>query len=1055
MKNYKHYIFYLLPCLILFLSQPVFSGVTGKIAGRVIDKENQQPLAGTNVFIEGTTLGAAVDLEGYFTILNVPPGVYDIKASMVGYTEVTMKDVRVITDQTATLNFELQIEIMQSETIVVVAERKAVKADVATSVAAFSQGEISTIPISSVEDIVSLQAGVENGFVIRGGSAQGALFQVDGVSMRDPRNNMPISNVAMSSLQEVSIERGGFNAEYGQVRSGIVKIVTKEGAADNYFSNIILKYSPPTRKYYGISPFDPNSTMLRPFLDPEVCWTGTNNGTWDIYTRRQYVDFVGWNEISRRLMTDSDSANDLSPAAAQQLFRWQHRRQESNDQPDYNIDASLGGPVPWLGKKLGNLRFFTSFRTEREMLVVPLSRPDYKDYYWSLKLNSNISPAIQLTISSMIGKSYQVAQNEAGLDNSASYIRSAEQVAAQISNPAVVRATNSRLFCDSYFSSGDVRFQSFAAKMTHVLSSKMFYDLSLEYILRQYHIIPIRERDLTNNIEFIPGYFTNETPFGFSPEDYPGIDGMLTGGHTSTARDFSEISATTLKLDFSSQVDRSNLVKIGFELLYGSLNLEYGDVKQQYPASDIYVKMNKYPMRGSVYFQDKLEFQDLIVNGGVRIDYSNANTIWPDVDTWDKKFYSSNYAEGSSVSTRKAKPETSISPRLSISHPITENSKLFFNYGHFKQLPTYEQLFRLSRGGSNEVQGIGDPNLDLEKTIAYELGYDHALANIYLIQLAAFYRDISSERDYTTYISADGSINYLKATNNLYEDIRGFELTLRKQGGNWWTAFLNYTYQVSTRGHFSRGVIYQDPTAQRIYDQNTRNMYQERPIPQPFTRLNVNFFTPNKSGPLVLGFYPLAEWNLNILTDWRAGPWLTWNPSNQLNISQNVKSKDWFNVELRLMKSFKWDRIQLSVFMDIYNALNIKRLSLNSFYDGFDLQYYFQSLHLPRSNDYDNITGDDKVGDYRKHGVAFQPIEMVGNVYALDEATISNRAIYYDATTGRYMNYINGQWTEVEKKRMQKILDDKAYIDMPNHSYFNFLDMRQIFYGINISFSID
>ncbi|MDZ7264462.1 MAG: TonB-dependent receptor [candidate division KSB1 bacterium] len=1040
--------------LLLSMVAVVFAGTTGKIAGRVTDRETGNPLPGANVVIVGTSMGAASDLNGNFIILNVPPGSYDVKATVIGYAAMTVQEVRVKIDQTERVDFALQIQVIEGEVVTVVASKNPVKADVSTSVSSFASNEVATLPITNVADVVGLQAGVERGLSIRGGGAGEALFQLDGVTLRDPRNNMPITNVAVSSIQEISIERGGFNAEYGQVRSGIVNIVTREGEVNRYNGNLIFKYSAPGRKHFGMSPFDPNATMLRPFLDPAVCWTGTSSGAWDEYTQRQYPEFDGWNAVSRQLLSDGDPTNDLSPAAAQQLFRWQHRRQEVNDQPDYNLDASFGGPVPFISQKLGNLRFQTSYRTEREMLLVPLSRPDYKDYYWSLKLNSNITPAMKLTVASILGKGYYVAQNEAGLDNNASYVRSPDEVAAQIANINSPRATSSRLFCDSYYSAAEVGFGSWSAKLTHVLSPQTFYDLSLEHIYRRYQTGPIRRREMTRNIEFAPGKFTNEAPFGFSPQEDNGIDGMMTGGHTSTVRDSSRIAATTLKFDLSSQVDVHNLVKAGFEFVYGDLNLDYGEVKEIYIDGNTYVKMHKFPLRGAMYVQDKLELQGLIVNAGLRLDYSDANSDWPTVAVWEKDFYSSNYIEGMSFPTKPAKARFSLSPRLGVSHPITQNAKLFFNYGHFKQLPTYEQMFRLSRGGSNEVQGIGDPNLKLEKTIAYELGFDYALLENYLVQLAAFYRDISNQRDYTSYFSADGSINYLKASNNNYADVRGFELTLRKSIGNWWLGFLNYTYQVSTSGHFGKAEIYQDPKAQRDYDRNTRMLYQERPIPTPFARAKLSFFTPRDFGFQWLGIRPLAEWNLNVLADWRAGAWVTWNPSRKLNVAQNVKARDWYNIDLRLMKTWIIGSFDLTFFIDVENALNTKRLSLNSFYDSHDYNFYFQSLHLPRSNDYDNIVGNDKVGDYRKAGVAFQPIEKVGNVYSLAPSDIKPRAIYYDAATGRYMSYVNSTWSEVDRKRMKKILDDKAYIDMPNHSYFNFLNPRQIFFGINASFRI-
>jgi hypothetical protein len=139
--------------------------------------------------------------------------------------------------------------------------------------------------------------------------------------------------------------------------------------------------------------------------------------------------------------------------------------------------------------------------------------------------------------------------------------------------------------------------------------------------------------------------------------------------------------------------------------------------------------------------------------------------------------------------------------------------------------------------------------------------------------------------------------------------------------------------------------------------------------------------------------------------------------------------------------------------MEIRNLFNIIRLSGVGFYDGFDQQFYQQSLHLPESSAYDNIPGDDRMGDYRKDGVAFQPIEQVGSISSLTPASARSQAKYYDRSSKKYYEVVNGNWSEVGKSEMQKILDDKAYIDMPNDNSINFLDPRQIFFGINLSFN--
>ena len=115
---------YLYLLIFLFLlPHLMYAGTTGKLAGVVTDTESGEPLAGVNVFLEGTSLGAASDIDGSYFILNIPPGTYNLKASYVGYAELTLTDVRVQIDLTTRLDIEMRSEVLVSEAIVVVAEK--------------------------------------------------------------------------------------------------------------------------------------------------------------------------------------------------------------------------------------------------------------------------------------------------------------------------------------------------------------------------------------------------------------------------------------------------------------------------------------------------------------------------------------------------------------------------------------------------------------------------------------------------------------------------------------------------------------------------------------------------------------------------------------------------------------------------------------------------------------------------------------------------------------------------------------------------------------------
>jgi len=1032
----------------------VHAGVTGKISGIVTDEQTGEPMIGLNVIVKGTTLGVTSDTDGHFIILNLPPAEYTLVASFIGYATINISNVRVYIDQTTKVQVNMTIEAIEGAEITVVAQAKVMKYDVATSVSAFTSDEINELPITNITQVIGLQAGVENGLNVRGGGANELLFQINNITMRDPRNNQPIAGVALSAVKEVSIERGGFNAEYGQVRSGIVNVIAKEGPKGAYELTATIKYASSSPKHFGISPYDQNSMWLRPYLDDDVSWVGTTNGSWTAYTQKQYPSFDGWNAISHRLLSDSDPTNDLSPAAAQKLFMWEFRQKPVVEQPDYNIDAGFGGPVPVVSKTLGDLRFFLSYRKHRSMLLVPLARDDYADQDWMLQLTSDISNNIKLKITGMAGWSSNIAQNGTEQVTSTDYLRSPYQIAVNTDRlPA-------RIFSNSWYSLADIKHKTGAIDLTHTLSQRSYYTVRTEYVSRTYETGPIAQRDMTNKTEIIPGYFVNEAPFGFSPYADVGITGMFFGGHTSTARDSTKSTSMTFKADYTNQVDSRNLLKTGAEIVYTNLNLDYGIVNTVFPESNNYIKMQQRPLRGALYIQDKLEADGYIVSMGLRLDYNNANTNWALFDAFSnewKEYHSTKFDEEVEYSLEKTKSEVSFSPRLSISHPITTYSKMFFNYGHFKQQPTYEEIFALGRNSSGATRSFGNPELMMEKTISYEIGYDHVLGDTYLIQLAGYYHDIPDQQSITTYYSADKSIIFERANNNSYEDIRGFELTLRKNSGKYWTGFANYTYQVNTSGLFGKSRIYENPSEQRDYDNNTRELYQYKPTPQPYARISISTFTPQKFGPRIIGFYPLGGWLMNTTASWKDGYYYFVRdvyPGILPSETQRLQGKDWYDVVLTLRKNIKINNILVTFFVDIDNALNIKRLSLASFYDFEDRLAYYESLHLPESSAYNNIIGDDLVGEYRKSGVDYQPIENTQSLQNIQIDNIHPDVIYYERSSESYYHFQEDHWVEVSNSRMNTILEDKAYIDMPNQTSFNFLNPRQIFFGLTVSYEL-
>ena len=1034
------------------LSNVLFAGTTGKIAGKVKDSTSGQPLPGVNVIVEGTRMGAATNKDGYYVILNVPPGDYTLRFSMIGYAPYIIKNVRVKIDLTTVENALLKPVVISGKEVVVVAKRPPVQKDVAASTKNITAAQIQVLPVSNVSDLVGYQAGVTSGMSIRGSGSDQTLFMVDGISLRDERTNQPISLVPLSAVQAVSVQTGGFSAEYNNVRAGVVNLVTKEGGRKHYSGTITYKMRPPSPKHFGISPYDPKSYWLRPYLDPAVCWNGTENSNWDSYMQRQYPKFEGWNAISERMLKDNDPTNDLTPEALQRLYEWQHRKQGDIKKPDYNIDAGFGGPVPFISHKLGDLRFYTSYRRERDMYLMELSRDAFVNHSLMTTITSDITPSVKLSILGIYGETFATNASRSG---GASYFQTTSGVASVINRTGFTIPW--RIYTDIYYAPTARYYGTLSAKFTQVLNPTTFYEVQVKQIRKKYFTNAPALRDTTKKYEIFPGYFVDEAPVGYWPEPAYGIGKQIAlGGAVSTSRDYSRIITTSGRFDFTSQVNENNEVKTGFNVVYDQFRMSFGMVNKFLPEGNTWTKIDRNPIRGNFYVQDKLEYQGFISTLGLVTEFTNPNGNWYNVTPYDRPFFSESYnpKEDSKFLTKKMKTRVTVSPRLAISHPITDNSKLYFNYGHFRQIPTSERLYRIQRDLREKMQYMGDPTIPLAKTISYELGFDQAISNNYLFHLAAYYKDISDEEFWVRYFSFDGKVNYRKITNNRYEDIRGFEADLTKMMGRWFTGNINYEYRVGTSGYFGSARYYENPADQREYLR--RNPVQYKPRPTPRLKTYFDFHTPMDFGTKFLGRHPLGGFNLNIIARWTAGGWFSWNPNNVPGIEYNVHWKSYKNVDLKLQKIFPFKKFDIRLFMDIYNALNIKRFSGLSFSDSHDYNFYMQSLHLPAGVTdklgYGNIPGNDNPGDYRDEGVPYQPMEWTSGVKNVTNP--NSKVIYYDASTKKYMQYQNNSWVNADDKLVKDILDKKAYIDMPNQTFFTFLNPRSIFFGLTVSFHL-
>jgi outer membrane receptor for ferrienterochelin and colicin len=792
--------------LIVILALPIFlfSGTTGKIAGNVIDQTNGEPLIGCNVWIEGTDQGAATDLEGNFYILNIPPGNYTLRASMIGYSAVRMTDIIVSIDLTTTADFSLPTEAIAGEEVIVVAERALITKDLTATTAVVNSSTLEALPVTEISDVLELQAGFVDGH-LRGGRSGEVAYWIDGVPVTDVYDGNTVVDINKNAVEEMQVISGAFNAEYGQAMSGIVNIVTKDGSND--FRGGMTLYggdflSANNDIFLNINKFNPISTKnIEGHLQGSII-----PGKLFFYGNARWIDFKGAYEGQRIFKPNSVALtyfNDLgepdtyivgTDAGLDTLVNEFFLSQSGADMTNqalidsmYNVlrtnhtDAEGDGKfvsMDWNRKLYGQLKLIWKISTFAKLKYTIISdNVDYQDY---------------------------------GADDAS--------------------ARNYKYNPDGILTrhrSGLTQLLQF----NQSFGTKTFYSISLTRFDKKYNHRTYPESEEN---KYVHSTLALTLPYSFK-----------TGGTENNIFERSTVTST-IKGDLTSQIAQQHLMKLGME--YRMHNLKYYSANLQPPLEKTAIDLiydspylenpiamadstihtsryNNKPYEFSAYIQDKIEFDELIVNAGVRFDYfdpkgriladpsdpSIFNPIRPENRYRDlnENGIQDNGEPDVTIAEREeywyvdTSPKWKISPRLGVSFPITERGVVHFSYGHFFQIPRFELLyenpdFDLDQGTGN-VGVIGNADMRPEKTVSGELGIQQQLTPNIAIDVTGYFRDI---RDLTG-TRADqislfgGSATYSKLVNSDFAYVRGLVLALTMRESSGWSGNLDYTFQIS------------------------------------------------------------------------------------------------------------------------------------------------------------------------------------------------------------------------------------------------------------------
>ncbi len=911
----------------------------GMIVGRVTDKANGKPLSFANVLVVGTHIGAMTRDDGSYEIHFVPPGTYSVKTSYLGYEAVTKDNIVITAGATVTADFSLKETVAtQTDEVLVTAERPLVDVQLASTTRSLTSEDISRLTAEpALASVIEQQAGVtkDNDEIhIRGGRSDEVLFVVDGVKMKDVLSGeTALQNLSARSVAELNVITGGYDAKYGQALSGVIEAKLKEGTpdfhgylsyttdrtpfSDNYNTDIMnFQVQGPNLLFTKVLPAlgirrPGNATF---FLDLSTDlsdgYLPGENGVGDDYWKKLYE----LDEVKRpREYGYRPDAQSLAEEYLKPLLQ----------------DTNQGRLHPFYHDSfMGRDYTYGSF-------FVPRAEND-----WRLSFKTAWQPfanhKFNLSVTKAISFDQGFSQSDIG------------DVTRNTSNYpwAWARRLN-------HYTTSARDWNTMALSWTQSLGKNAFHTLRFT-----------RSFSGTNSSvngklwgDYVPGDDSQLQPFGLD------LPFFYDSGDAPDWRD-RFVTLWSANWDWAYNRPPRHQYRWGLEAQYEDvqyLSIKYPWDEDPDGLGSEHDLFHVYPNTGALYAQDRLEYEGFIANLGLRYDYwfpgalveryfedTNRVTVTPELrKDW--------YADTSELFGHRMKGR--ISPRLSISHPITENSNLFFNYGHFTQRPTYFYVYaKTSAISSESFPRIGNPNLNPEVAVQYEVGARHQFRKDAAVNVTLFYKDIY---DYPTSVTVTiendtGTArrsNFFLYRNVDYARSRGFEIEVRKRRLRFLSGSVSYSYSLATGKSSDPNLLKVVQAAggdARETDLEEVFMWWNRPHK---LTVSADYRVDRRSGrPKLLGVRMPDNWGLNFYYLIRTGK--AYTPVNPVGLptGKSYSKNGPFDSSLNftLTKSLKLGGRELELTLQGWNMLNHKTVTVS----GLDTQ-----TGRPRQLGYGGMSG--------------------------------------------------------------------------------------------------
>ncbi len=746
--NKRILIFFLLS---LFFLTTIYAGNTGKIAGKVIDARTKEPLVGVNITIPGTTLGAATNLDGEYSILNLSPGNYIIRASLLGYNPIVVDGIRVSIDLTARQGFELTETMVEQKEVVITAERPLIQRDLTASTAIVGNELISELAVTEVRDLIRLQAGIavssDGQLHLRGGRAGQIAYQIDGVSVTDAYDNSNTVDVGANVIQELQVVSGAFNAEYGQAMSGLVNIVTRDGG--NAISGNFTTYSGSyvanrDNIFWNLSKIKPfairsfEGSLSGPIIQDKLSFFA--NGRYFYNTGHLYGRHVFLTSDLSRQETSSGGANYIITQ---------------------NGDS---GFVPMNS----NERIFTQGKL-------------------SYRLLSNLKIAYNYILDDQKYQDYDHGQRLTPDNNLHRFRRTHSNILSinhAVSSHSFYNLSFSYLFKEYHHYLFENIYTGDPAQPTFYVDNSLAQNPPYSFAIGG-----------TNTSIFSRSTGTYAAKLDWTSQLSERLS-FQSGG------EFKQHSVFYHNINLIPKLDAQGGKVSPYDVDIPPLSSQ---------DNDQYLRK---PYEASVYWQSKFESDYIIFNFGLRYDIFNpdgrilSDPSDPDIRTPLNPLHQDTLEVRQTYWYKKASIKSKLSPRVGLAFPISTTGVIHFSYGHFFQLPSYELLytnpnFKLGDGSGNQGL-VGNADLQPQKTVKGEIGLKQQISDDIGADVTMFFEDF---RDLTGTQTQDilvftKSKSYSQYANSDFGSSKGIVLKIDKRFSGGLAASLDYTYSI-TQGNAS------------------------------------------------------------------------------------------------------------------------------------------------------------------------------------------------------------------------------------------------------------